>query len=73
MSANTEDERLEALMRRFRICVAAIKTRLRNWRPLFPGRGNAALPGDWESGIDYLRYAIPFPDWNECIGYSPGA
>jgi hypothetical protein len=39
----------------------------------FPDRGDAALPGDWESSVNYLGYVIPFPDWNECIGYSPGA
>jgi hypothetical protein len=38
----------------------------------FPDRRDTVLPGDWESGVDYLGYAIPFPDWGECIGYSPG-
>jgi hypothetical protein len=31
------------------------------------------VPGDWQSNIDYGAYAIPFPDWNECVGYAPGA
>lgn len=35
--------------------------------------GNVLLPGDWQSDIDYARYFIPFSDWNECVGYSPGA
>ena len=39
----------------------------------FIGRGAIVLPGDWESGVDYFAYGIPFPDWIECIGYSPGA
>jgi hypothetical protein len=39
----------------------------------FPNRGDVVLPGDWQIGVDYLGYAIPFPDWSECIGYSPGA
>lgn len=30
------------------------------------------LPGDWQAGVDYSGYVIPFSDWNECIGYSPG-
>lgn len=38
----------------------------------FPDRSDTVLPGDWESGVDYPGYAIPFPDWRECIGYSPG-
>jgi hypothetical protein len=38
----------------------------------FPNRGNTPLPGEWQPGIDYLGCVIPFPDWNECIGYSPG-
>ena len=38
----------------------------------FIGRG-AVLPGNWQSDVDYSAYAIPFPDWNECIGYAPGA
>lgn len=38
----------------------------------FPDRSDTVLPGNWESGVDYLGYAIPFPDWAECIGYSPG-
>src|ERR1043166_1107671 len=38
----------------------------------FPNRGDAPLPGQWQPGIDYPSYAIPFPDWGECIGYSPG-
>ena len=33
---------------------------------------NALLPGNWESEVDYRGYIIPFPDWSECIGYSPG-
>jgi hypothetical protein len=39
----------------------------------FPGRGDAFLSGDWQSDVDYSGYIIPFPDWSECIGYSPGA
>jgi len=35
--------------------------------------GDALLPGDWRSDIDYRDYVIEFPDWSECIGYSPGA
>jgi hypothetical protein len=38
----------------------------------FPDRSDTVLPGNWESGVDYLGYAIPFPDWGECIGYAPG-
>ena len=38
----------------------------------FPDRSDTVLPGNWESGVDYPGYAIPFPDWRECIGYSPG-
>ncbi len=38
----------------------------------FPDRSDTVLPGNWESGVDYSGYAIPFPDWRECIGYSPG-
>lgn len=38
----------------------------------FPDRGDAILPGDWESKINYFGYVIPFPDWSECVGYSPG-
>jgi len=38
----------------------------------FPNRGDAILPGDWESNINYFGYVIPFPDWSECVGYSPG-
>jgi len=38
----------------------------------FPNHGDASLPGQWQPGIDYLSYAIPFPDWGEGIGYSPG-
>ena len=30
------------------------------------------LPGDWKPGINYSDYLIAFPDWHECIGYSPG-
>jgi hypothetical protein len=33
---------------------------------------NPALPGNWQSETDYRGYVIPFPDWGECIGYSPG-
>jgi hypothetical protein len=29
------------------------------------------LPGDWKGDVDYSGYVIPFPDWSECIGYSP--
>jgi hypothetical protein len=35
--------------------------------------GENVLPGDWQSGIDYDSYDIGFPDWKECVGYSPGA
>jgi hypothetical protein len=38
----------------------------------FPDRGDAILPADWDPNINYLGYVIPFPDWSECIGYSPG-
>jgi hypothetical protein len=38
----------------------------------FVGQG-WLVPGDWENNVDYRAYAIPFPDWNECIGYMPGA
>jgi hypothetical protein len=31
------------------------------------------LPGDWRSDINYQGYAMPFPDWGDCIGYAPGA
>jgi hypothetical protein len=39
----------------------------------FSGGGTTVLPGDWRSEIDYLGYVIFFPDWKECIGYSPEA
>jgi hypothetical protein len=35
--------------------------------------GHAVLPGNWQSGIEYNDYVIDFPDWNESIGYTPGA
>jgi len=35
--------------------------------------GEAVLSGDWKNGVDYREYIIEFPDWNECIGYAPGA
>jgi hypothetical protein len=35
--------------------------------------GDVVLPGDWQSTIDYREYVIEFPDWSECIGYTPGA
>lgn len=35
--------------------------------------GGAVLPGDWRDGVDYDQYVIQFPDWNEAIGYAPGA
>jgi len=38
----------------------------------FVGRGDTVLPGDWESGIDYVGYIIPFSDWLDGIGYCPG-
>ena len=38
----------------------------------FVGDENAALPGHWESEVDYREYVIPFPDWSECVGYAPG-
>jgi hypothetical protein len=34
--------------------------------------GESTLPGDWINNVDYDAYAIPFPDWPECIGYAPG-
>ena len=33
----------------------------------------AVLPGEWRNGVDYDQYGIQFPDWNEAIGYAPGA
>ena len=39
----------------------------------FAAHRGEVLPGDWESNVDYLGYVIPFPDWSECVGYSPGA
>jgi hypothetical protein len=38
----------------------------------FIGRG-PVVPGSWKSDVDYGAYAIPFSDWNECIGYAPSA
>jgi hypothetical protein len=35
--------------------------------------GDAVLPGNWNSEVSYSAYAIPFPDWSDCIGYAPGA
>jgi len=35
--------------------------------------GGAPLPADWKRNIDYSAYVIQFPDWNECVGYAPGA
>ena len=35
--------------------------------------GGSVLPGGWRDGVDYDQYAIQFPDWNEAIGYAPGA
>ena len=35
--------------------------------------GDAVLPGDWQSKIDYREYVIEFPNWSDCIGYAPGA
>lgn len=43
----------------------------RNGRFFF-GR-DAVLPGDWRSDVDYDQYGVEFPDWNESIGYAPGA
>src|SRR6202162_2494852 len=34
--------------------------------------GDAILPGDWKSNVNYRDYAIPFVDWQDCIGYAPG-
>ena len=34
--------------------------------------GDAVLPGDWEPGVNYSGYVIPFSNWIECVGYSPG-
>ena len=39
----------------------------------FPDRGDAVLPGSWRPDVDYSNYVIPFSDWSEGIGYSPGA
>ena len=39
----------------------------------FVGKEAPLLPADWKGGIDYSSYVISFPDWQECIGYSPGA
>jgi hypothetical protein len=38
----------------------------------FLGRCAVDLPGNWRSDINYQGYAIPFPDWADCIGYTPG-
>jgi hypothetical protein len=38
----------------------------------FVGNETPVLPGNWDSDVDYAAYIIPFPDWQECIGYSPG-
>ena len=38
----------------------------------FGGGGDAVLPGDWKPDINYSQYIIPFRDWIECVGYSPG-
>jgi hypothetical protein len=35
--------------------------------------GNAVLPGDWQPDVNYRDYVIQFTDWNECVGYAPGA
>lgn len=35
--------------------------------------GGALLPGDWKTNVDYRAYALPFPDWDDCVGYAPGA
>jgi hypothetical protein len=35
--------------------------------------GDGTLPGDWKTNVNYRAYAIPFPDWYDCIGYAPGA
>lgn len=32
-----------------------------------------ALPGRWDSHVDYSAYALLFPNWPDSIGYSPGA
>jgi hypothetical protein len=39
----------------------------------FAAHRGAVLAGDWKSNVNYLGYVIPFPDWSECVGYSPGA
>ena len=39
----------------------------------FVGDSGGALPGAWEESVDYSNYVIPFSDWPEGIGYSPGA
>lgn len=38
----------------------------------FIGGDADMLPGNWKPGIDYSSCFIAFPDWNECVGYSPG-
>lgn len=38
----------------------------------FSQHGDVLLPGEWKSGVDYSGYVIPFSDWNDCVGYSPG-
>ena len=35
--------------------------------------GDAILPGQWNSEVNYSDYFLPFPDWDVCIGYAPGA
>jgi hypothetical protein len=34
--------------------------------------GRDVLPGRWDPTVDYSAYVIPFDDWAECIGYTPG-
>jgi hypothetical protein len=49
-----------------------LKNAYENSGKYFTG-GDAVLPGDWQSKIDYREYVIEFPDWSECIGYAPSA
>lgn len=38
----------------------------------YHGWGTQRVPGNWGSTIDYRNYVIPFVNWNEAIGYTPG-
>lgn len=39
----------------------------------FIGSDTPVLPGNWQSTINYSEYVLPFPDWNQFVGYAPGA